>query len=335
MIKIFIVLILAYSINSNFESCLDEINSTNCQIHDNDIINGYCSTIINPGIPDDDGEIKDQCVVMPESAENQKVFWKLYNGIFKEGYLLNLINGEEYLVEPKKDHYKKGEIVEVNKRLFTEEEKAKVNKNNTCLYHNVGKMNEFLEAIGEAPENWTSIPLPNITDKNDCFGADKFNDLKNLLNCGYANIKIFTKKKTLTYKTCHYIPDKQMSNDFLPIYKHYFVDDLMFNEDLYSDIIDAMEPDMDVDFKKSFHLGHKKRKLADIEKYEITVEDKYGKIIKFDKNSDTITIVDQGHQTDSDKEEVDDDEPSKIKTSSSGYSKLNMILLLSVILMVI
>ena len=137
-----------------------------------------------------------------------------------------------------------------------------------------------------------------------------------------------------------------MPDGFLPFYKQYFVDDMVFDEDLYSYVIDEMEPDTDEegtsddaysynDIKKSFHLGHKKRKLSNVEKYEITVEDKYGKIIKFDKNSDTITIVDQGHQTDSDKEEVDDDEPSKIKTSSSGYSKLNMILLLSVILMVI
>ena len=119
----------------------------------------------------------------------------------------------------------------------------------------------------------------------------------------------------------------------------------MFDEDLYSYVIDEMEPDTDDEgtsddayasnyIKKSFRLGHKKRKLSEIQQYEMTVEDKYGKIIKFDKKSDTIKIVEQGHQTDSDKE-VDDDEPSKIKTSSSGYSKLNMILLLSVILMVI
>ena len=131
-----------------------------------------------------------------------------------------------------------------------------------------------------------------------------------------------------------------MPNGFLPFYKQYFADDMIF------DVIDEMEPDTDEEgtsddadgsnyIKKSFNLGHKKRKLSDVQQYEVTVEDKYGKIIKFDKKSDTINIVEQGHQTDSDKEEVDDDEPSKIKTSSSGYSKLNMILLLSVILMVI
>ena len=72
MIKIFIALILAYSINSNFESCLDELNATNCQLHDNGINNGYCSTLKNPGIKDEDGKIEDDCIVMPESAENQK-----------------------------------------------------------------------------------------------------------------------------------------------------------------------------------------------------------------------------------------------------------------------
>ena len=72
MIKIFIALILAYSINSNFESCLDELNATNCQLHDNGINNGYCSTLKNPGIKDEHGKIEDDCIVMPESAENQK-----------------------------------------------------------------------------------------------------------------------------------------------------------------------------------------------------------------------------------------------------------------------
>lgn len=126
-----------------------------------------------------------------------------------------------------------------------------------------------------------------------------------------------------------------MPDGFLPHYKEYFVDGLMFEEDLYSEAMDEMEPEEDVDSKKSFSLGYKKRKLADVEKYEITIEDKYGKIIQFDKNSSNILIVEQGNQTDSDREEVKDDEPTKIKTSSSDYSKLNMALLLSFVLLVI
>ena len=180
MIKIFIALILAYSINSNFDSCLDEEDPTKCQMHDNGINNGYCSTLKNPGIKNEDGKIEDECIVMPESAEYQKTFWKLYNGLLKENYLLPFVNEEEILLEQKKDHYKKGETVEVNKRLFTKEEKAKVNQNYTCIYHHAGKMNEYIEAISKDQENRKSIPFPNITDKNVCFGADKFNELKNL-----------------------------------------------------------------------------------------------------------------------------------------------------------
>ena len=62
-----------------------------------------------------------------------------------------------------------------------------------------------------------------------------------------------------------------MPDGFLPFYKQYFVDDMVFDEDLYSYVIDEMEPDTDEegtsddaysynDIKKSFHLGHKKRR---------------------------------------------------------------------------
>ena len=137
------------------------------------------------------------------------------------------------------------------------------------------------------------------------------------------------------------MPDNHLSSLFFPFYKEYFIDSMLFDEDLYIELIDGIESGNDANLKKAFPLHHKKRKLDDVKNYEITIEDKYGKIIQYDKNSDTINIVEKGNQTakgnqtDSDKEEVDEDEPSKIKTSSSGYSKLNMIILLSIILLVI
>ena len=196
-------------------------------------------------------------------------------------------------------------------------------------------MYEYSEAVKKDLENLKSIPFPSIKDKNVCFGAEKFKELANLLNCGYANIKIYTPDKAYGFSTCYYIPDNQLSSYFFPFYKEYFIDCILFDEDLYIELIDGMESDNDANLKKAFPLHHKKRKLDDVKNYEITIEDKYGKIIQYDKNSDTINIVAKGNQTDSDKEEVDEDEPSKIKTSSSGYSKLNMIILLSIILLVI
>ena len=335
MIKIFIALILAYSIKSDFESCLSEDNPLICQEHDYNIKNGYCYTLKNPGIPDDDGNIEDTCIPLPKDSENQKAFWNILNGIMKEIYLLPFNEEEEELIEPKKDYYKKGEKVEVNKYKFTDQEKAKVNGKNTCLYLSSGKMYEYSEAIQKDPENWKSIPFPNITDKNVCFGAEKFKDLANLMNCGYANIKLYTPDKTYGLSTCYYMPDNQLSNDFFPFYKDFFIDNIVLDEDLYIELIDGMESANDANLKKAFPLNHKKRKLDDVNNYEITIEDKYGKIIQYDKNSDTINIIAKGNQTDSDKEEVDEDQPSKIKTSSSGYSKLNMIILLSIILLVI
>ena len=195
MIKIFIALILAYSINSDFESCMGEDNPLIYQKHDYNISNGYCYTLKNPGIPDDDGKIEDTCIPLPDNAESQKAFWNILNGIMKEMCLLPFNQEEEELIEPKKDYYKKGEKVEVNKHKFTDQEKAKVNGKNTCLYLSSGKMYEYSEAIQKDPENWKSIPFPNITDKNVCFGAEKFKELANLLNCGYANIKIYTPDK--------------------------------------------------------------------------------------------------------------------------------------------
>ena len=58
--------------------------------------------------------------------------------------------------------------------------------------------------------------ISNITNKNICFNADKFDDLKKILNCDYANFVYITKNKEtfvyeifgrlsiLTFPFCHF-----------------------------------------------------------------------------------------------------------------------------------
>jgi hypothetical protein len=234
-----------------------------------------------------------QCTLVPKSYDNRNIFNKITSAEYKE------VAGKNYntFLEGYYDKY------------LTEEDIELIKKKNTCSYLSFGAFNA------------QSTSYEGVRNKNLCFNADQFNELKDLINCGYAEAVVNVNGIIRTINLCSYVPTKNINDELLPYFKFRYIDKVT---------IDELEEVVLLQL-----YGNNRRLIDNIYSYEMTVEDKYGKIIKFEKNSDTIEIVEQGHQTDSDKEEVDDDEPSKIKTSSSGYSKLNMILLLSVILMVI
>ena len=330
MIRIIIALILTHSIYSTFDTCIEEEDASKCQAHDSGISNGFCYHIKTSGF-DSTNKEENTCFPCPETAQNQKLFWKIFNGMTKEMTLLSsnydseAIESEDlFTIQPKKDYYAKGEIVEVDYNKLPKEELLKVNKTNICMYHHSRSiMNED-----------ESNPVQNITNQNICFNAEKFNDLKNIFNCGHAKFTYFTKNNnSFVFYTCYYIPDKQMPESMNSFYKQFFFDTLFYDDGEFYTYED----------KKQNHIGinkllkNKIRKLDDNEfiDYEVIIEDKYGKKIKFNKNSESFETIEKGNQKDSDREETDDDEPTKIKTNSSIYSKLNIILLLSLIFMTI
>lgn len=328
MIKIIIALILTHSIYSNFDTCLDEEDTSKCQDHDSDINNGFCYHLKALGFESTDIE-SNMCYPLPETAQNQKIFWKILNGTSKEMYLFSsnfdneTMDEAPYFIQPKKDYYAKGEIVEVDLSTLNKEELLKVNKTNTCIYH-------YNSNVFKDENN----PIKNITDPNICFNAEKVDDLKNIFNCGHAKFTFFTENnKTFVFYSCFYIPDIHMPESMNSFYKQFFFDMFEYDDGEFYAYEDKKENNIGI--KKL--LKNKIRKLdnEDYKDYEIIIEDKYGKKIKFNKNSESFDTIEKGNQKDSDREETDDDDPTKIKTDSSIYSKLNIILLLSFIFMTI
>ena len=85
------------------------------------------------------------CSPFPEKAEEQQLFWKLYRGFIKK-----LISGsqqdynEPILTMVEKDFCKKGEKFIFKETSFSEEDKRKINSQNTCSYLLYGRIKIIL-----------------------------------------------------------------------------------------------------------------------------------------------------------------------------------------------
>jgi len=153
-----------------------------------------------------------------------------------------------------------------------------------------------------------------IEDKNLCLNADQFSDSKGLVNCGYAQIKYKVMDKVYNYSTCYYIPDNQFPEEFKPLWR------TLYYPDEY--ILNILEMDDDGEYEKiignkvnKIFKKSKKRKLEDSEKeYEIIVEDKYGKKVKYSSNSTEMEILEKGNER-----------AASLKESSSIYQKISML----------
>ena len=81
MKRLILLLVVLYSINCNFEDCVNEKNIANCSSHDIKELGNFNCHAFRSNFSDD--LLKD-CEIYPDSAEDQKVFWKIYQGAAKE-----------------------------------------------------------------------------------------------------------------------------------------------------------------------------------------------------------------------------------------------------------
>ena len=81
-----------------------------------------------------------------------------------------------------KETYQRFPIIKMNKTFLTKDDKIILRNNNTCAYYFLGKLynNNFL--------NNNNTGYVNIKGQNTFFHAVQFEDLSNLVDCGYANI---------------------------------------------------------------------------------------------------------------------------------------------------
>ena len=219
------------------------------------------------------------------------------------------------LCEGTKNTYEIGEAIESKDLKLTDEDKTVLMSKKTCAYYISGRI-----------KNNPSETYPEITDKNLCFNAQKFNDFTDLIDCGYATISFITDEKTYTIKTCYYIDNKELPPDFINILRDYlFDDDSDSSLEFFTEIYNHLTKDK------------KGRRLSSLN-YEVIVENKNGKKIKYTNDDKQYISISEGNEEEENsnkKEESSNkkEESSNEKEESSKgfFIKFNIILLLSLL----
>lgn len=243
-----------------------------------------------------------KCITFPDNKEIQKLFFQQRNGIVKEFHsAFPVVEGNEDadkpLFEGTKDKYEKGETIETKDLILSDEDKIVLKSKNTCAYYNYGRV-----------DSNPSSTYPDITDKNICFNAKQFNDLKNLIDCGYATITFITPEKNYIIKTCYYINNKKMPSEFIYLLReHFFNIESGVSIDFLSQIFNMLKGDGE------------RRKLSDLN-YEAIVEDKNGRKIKYTNDDKQFRIISEGNEEEE-------------KGSKGVFIKFNILLLLSLLIL--
>ena len=315
MKKIIVLFCICY-VCCNITSCVKEKDTSKCETHEIEISDYSCfksKSAINLEDPY-------SCIPYPEKAEEQKLMWRLTNGLLKESFSsTNNIDTKFTIAE--KSFYKKGEVVTLKNTTLTEEEKKIISNNNTCTYQFLGRFTNNFNQFHKG--------YPNVTDPNLCFNVDSFNDLKGILNCGLANISYTINNKSKTIRTCFYSVGNKASKELQQYFIKLYFEDTLFGEgnigfDMIIQTLDILSEYSGRNFQLNKNqLIKSKRKLKDteIQNYEIIVEDKNGKVTKYSKGSESIQVIKAGNPVNDDDY---DDEDFDIFGDNSSFIRLNI-----------
>lgn len=203
-------------------------------------------------------KVDNYCTYIPENLETKRVFEKLSKGEDKE------IAAKNY------DKFLSGSY-----GSFSLEDTQIINRQNTCSYISFGDF-----------QRTPSMKYTGVNDKNLCFNAETFSDLKGLVNCGYAEVLFNVRGQIKTINLCSYVPTKNINGDLLPYFKYRFIEKITM-DDLEEIIEDGL-------------IG---RILQDIEEeeisYDISIEDKNGRKVKFTDRSYETQLISEGKDEDS------------------------------------
>jgi hypothetical protein len=206
------------------------------------------------------------CIIVPKDEKNQEKFQKITNGENKE------IASKNY------EKYTSGFY-----GTFSDEDKAIIESKNTCSYISFGSFYETGN-IG-------------ISDKNKCFNAEQFNDLKGLIDCGYGEALINYKGVINNINLCYYIPGQKMDNELMPYFKYHYIDKITKN-DLKAIIAQRFI---------TRHLEGEETIKDENLSYEIVVEDKYGNKVKYTDSNFEINFISKKSYTPKSDEEKSND----------------------------
>ena len=283
MKRIIIISMMFLSIYCTAESCINETDPSQCQKHTLEQKFKYysCSKYENEDFPD----IKQKCTLYFTNEELQKLHYKYQVGRFKEWATMNDGNAAITYVKGDTVHLKEMEIEDV---LTKEDEKIFFGKNN-CWY----------KAYARFYNDYEGERYINISDKNVCYNVDRFEDLKDIMDCGYATIKGKYKNNSFVLTTCAYILDKNVDELFKDVYKNEQLShDILY---YFNHVVHSFLEMAKYNISTNFHRD-------DVQDYEISIEDRYGNIVTYNINAEIIG---------GDDSEDGEDNPQKILDSSS------------------
>lgn len=297
------------SIFSFVTFCFNETNVTQCQRESKEEEGISCRKV---RYFFRNGKEDEMCGIYFNNETLQKIYRNYRIGdIYKETFSvfeLSYMSGFS-LWDFDNDTYRKDETIRLREYNFldvlTEDEKKIIASNNTCYHRQLEHDMDSDKFIN------------NSLDKNVCFNVNRFEELKDILDCGYFIIRIFYKNKLYEHNNCYKIPDANMDEKFKKLFlKYYYTESV---KDYIDVVIDSFVKNY---VEKDELYKSNKRQLEDSLEYEIYIEDKYGNKKKYNKNGEEIS-------------DNNVDEPSKfINTNCSNYS-FNIIILLFYILLIL
>ena len=274
-------MLITYSLSENddeyngaddYDECQRSTDRNNCQNIKMDEDGYYCYPIIDESDP----ELKCSSFY-DDSFSDLKLFYQIKNDIAKEAGAVYADlssfdkNGEGLdLYQLEKDSYSKGETVVIKKISPSTEELKIYNSKETCSYYFFGRV--YAKALTE---------YPDITDKDICFNAKQFSNLKGIIDCGYAKITFTTSYDKYTIKTCYFYEGNEMPSEIKDFINYYF-----FKNDynaLYDGNFDFIFSLIDSGKHPERHNNDdedRRRRLEEV-KIDISVENKNGKIYKY------------------------------------------------------
>ena len=280
MKKSFLIILLLYYSYCSIDGCT-EADFSNCANINVGFKGFSCFQRISSYEDDDEGydeEDEKGCAPLPTDKEAQQAFWKINDGFQLESnsaYGHSEDENDFFLSTGKKDFYGSGEVVEMSQNSLSNDVISKIKGQKTCAYNIIGR--NLMSVGGDT--------YSDITDKTICFNSEKFDEMKNLVDCGYADISFTLGGQNYKMKTCFYVPNDHMPSNLNP-YLMYYIKMLANN-----DILNAA-------FRmKAGKFDHRRRLQEDGITFSMEVENKYGRKVKYASDQSDLTILEAGQES--------------------------------------
>lgn len=274
MKKFFLIILLIYYSFCDFETCSEAKYSDCANI--NIGFSGFSCFKIKWVETLDDGN----CTPFPINKEAQQAFVKIVNGFALE-YDSSYAHSEYdefFSVEGKKDFYSIGEVIEMTSKSVPKDVISKIKSQKTCGYNMIGRN------LIAAEENAYS----DIIDKNICFNSEQFDEFKNLVDCGYADISFTLDGKSYNMKTCFYVPNEQMPSELNPFFMDFVKGEALEENGILNEVFLM---------KAGKYNNDRERLNGDGITFSMEVENKYGRKVKYTDTQNDITILVAGQES--------------------------------------